>query len=508
MRMHTRNKRRILGLAAALSAVLIGLTGLAGIPANADNTTPPYPCWVGSPEGSDCTAFSGSSAAAWADQYALVNGETAPWSAFQDDCTNFISISLSEGGETFVGPIPPGAPPDNNTNDDNQWWFNEVNGAYTYSWTVANDQFTYAEIEHPISTFPYFWVADPYFNFDNNNETSEIGGTAAEGAFISNGGMGGADPIDNSNNIVDPMSPGDVVFYDWQYSGDQYGNGFFANHAGIVVATSGTDPNSGWTGVLVDAHTTGHFHAIWNLIPYNSQYQATTDAWYDLKYNGDPYFGFAAGARNQQLLRGRDLPKRTSDEPVPVSRPPAIQTPTSPQEQLAYSGSLHVRGNVPSATVGAAETTFQAAMVARQQILVPPTTQPASVAPRPASGALSQMASTGQQEASGLFTGPALQQETGILHNAQTTDAKSDVRVLGGGADNFHYSTATSLPSREIELHGTFQAWARFAQVQAGSRVVPATPHNTLDYVATLVRSGNSWKVLTFNWAFAPGSEP
>lgn len=84
----------------------------------------------------------------------------------------------------------------------------------------------------------------------------------------------------------------------------------------------------------------------------------------------------------------------------------------------------------------------------------------------------------------------------------------SDVRVLAGGAGDFHYALVRRITPDKIRLRGTVRTWERYAQAQAGKRVVLATPHNTLDVVATLVHAKGGWRISSFNWAFAPGSQP
>jgi hypothetical protein len=79
---------------------------------------------------------------------------------------------------------------------------------------------------------------------------------------------------------------------------------------------------------------------------------------------------------------------------------------------------------------------------------------------------------------------------------------------MGGGANDFHYAMVRRVSPTQIELRGTVRTWAKMAQVQHDGRVVPATPTNTLDVDSTLTLSGKTWKVSSFNWAFAPGSQP
>jgi hypothetical protein len=119
------------------------------------------------------------------------------------------------------------------------------------------------------------------------------------------------------------------------------------------------------------------------------------------------------------------------------------------------------------------------------------------------------MVSSGDRQISTLFIGTQLQSERATLAEAQALDATSNVRVTGGGADDFHYSLIKQLASGEVSVQGTVRTWEAFSQVQAGgSRVVPATPHNILDVKATLMHTAAGWKVSDLNWAFAPGSQP
>ena len=308
----------------------------------------------------------------------------------------------------------------------------------------------------------------------------------------------------DSNGVVAPINPGDPVFYDWTYSGDQYGDGFFANHVAIIVSSDGVDPVTGWTGPLIDEHTSNREHAVWSLIPYNSQAQ-TTAAWYTPMYSGDPYVGNAA-TRHAQRHVSQSGQRARSMKP---SQAPALATPSSPLGQLAYSRPRIVEGGLSRGTVAAVEQVFQAAMSTRQLMLVPPNTASSTIAQKPSSARLSQMVSSGDRQISTLFIGTQLQSERATLAEAQALDATSNVRVTGGGADDFHYSLIKQLASGEVSVQGTVRTWEAFSQVQAGgSRVVPATPHNILDVKATLMHTAAGWKVSDLNWAFAPGSQP
>lgn len=298
-----------------------------------------------------------------------------------------------------------------------------------------------------------------------------------------------------------PLAKGDIVFYNWDYTGDKYGSGFFGNHVAIVVAASGTDPKSGWTGPLVDEHTTNRKHAIWSLIPYNAQF-ATTGGWWDTFFNDGP-----PTRTTKHGLGGRRISGVRSPRMKP-GKPPAVSTPTTRSGQRAYSRPLRIEGNVPAAQLSGAEHAFQAGMIERQLLAVPTSPPDTSVALRPGAVALNHMVKVGNRRISRQFAGSALQAQRAALKNARLWEAGSDVRVLGGGADHFHYAQIKRISPTQIEIRGTVRTWAKVAQVQAGQRIVPATPANTLDTLATLTHSATGWKISTLSWAFAPGSQP
>lgn len=173
-------------------------------------------------------SYSGSGAASYADRYAVnYNGA---YYAFGDDCTNFVSQAFRAGGHKFHGTPQPIV-----LNADSQWWVYNGGAGRTYSWSVADKLGNFVNLYDS-------WTASKY---------------------QSAGSQGNGGP----SVIV----AGDPVFYIWDYrvTPVKY------NHASIVVGR-GTDPNSGWSGMLVDQHTTDRYHAIWNLIPYNSRWATTS----------------------------------------------------------------------------------------------------------------------------------------------------------------------------------------------------------------------------------------
>lgn len=175
-------------------------------------------------------AWSPSDAASYADRYAASPDDAYP--QFTDDCTNFVSQAIRYGGHPQKG-----TPSGSVLADDSQWWMQGTGGGRTHSWSVAHD----------LETF--FSVYD----------------THADGGHAQYSGDGSS-----LKNPPSPVAKGDAVFYLWDNR-----TGSQVNHAAILVGT-GTDPDSGLSGSLVDEHSSYRDHAIWNLKPYNSPWMYTT----------------------------------------------------------------------------------------------------------------------------------------------------------------------------------------------------------------------------------------
>lgn len=169
---------------------------------------------------SSALAFSGTGARDYANRWATARNSNYP--NFGSDCTNFVSQALHSGG---------GYPYTNyGSYNSNAWWvsWNGLWFSYTNSWSVTNSLRTFLILDYP------------------------------------GGWDWGFQPVQPSNQAL----YGDVFFYDWQ------GDGSY-EHASMEVAYSGTDANSGWSGNLIDQHTTDRYHAIWHLWPYNSNRYTT-----------------------------------------------------------------------------------------------------------------------------------------------------------------------------------------------------------------------------------------
>jgi Putative amidase domain len=181
-------------------------------------------------------AYNGGTAANYADQYwQNYNSNYPDFSSTLDDCTNFVSQSLHQGGFSYIGF-------EQNPTDDHNWWVNRNpwqilhpprGWDWAHSWSVAPENYNFL-----MWTYPGGW------NWGTTSGTT---------------------------NSAPPngLYRGDVLYYDW-------GDGHGRSHAAIQTYIQGTDPTTGWFGDLVDAHTTNHYHAIWTLEPYNAKASTTT----------------------------------------------------------------------------------------------------------------------------------------------------------------------------------------------------------------------------------------
>lgn len=186
---------------------------------------------------------SASTASAWTiDPGRVTSYANAYWSTmnpafpgFGDDCTNYVSQTLYYGGLPFQGsPFGSGG-----QNISNQWWANS--GSWTFSWSIADSLRAY------LANYRGFYTS--YSHYGSGWAASPAGSRV-----------------------------GAVIFYNW--GNDPNYPVPAAQHAGIVTYVNTRDPNSGYTGTLVNTHSNAHAQAIWTLAPYNSWYATTTAAVY------------------------------------------------------------------------------------------------------------------------------------------------------------------------------------------------------------------------------------
>ena len=175
-------------------------------------------------------AYNGAGAAAYADRYALSPNPSFMY--FGSDCTNFVSQAMYlGGGHRFVGSPYPGV-----YGNRAQWWVWGDGSGRTTSWSVADDLHYFLQVNSP-----------------GGVNMGEQSGAAANYPYSPAG-----------------VVTGDIIFYDFDvYKSSAY------THATIQVGIDKDSQGHGY-GNVVDEHTSPRKRVIWNLIPYNSQWQTTS----------------------------------------------------------------------------------------------------------------------------------------------------------------------------------------------------------------------------------------
>ena len=186
-------------------------------------------CGVLAATASPASAYSGSSAASYADRWATSFNGSYP--RFSSDCTNFVSQAVQHGGYPFRN---------YNASGIDSWW------EYGISSTAWNFSTSWINVQ----------------SYDNFLMVDSPGGIPE-----------GTAPGSSTNPYTpDSVVTGDVLFYDW-------GQGEGMSHAAIQVGI-GTDPNmypnQVWYGNYIDEHTNNRGHAFWSLKPYNAYWASTT----------------------------------------------------------------------------------------------------------------------------------------------------------------------------------------------------------------------------------------
>lgn len=187
-------------------------------------------------------AYDGFQAAVYSYNWACNGCRNPNYPPFYNDCTNFASQALHEGG---------GYPYRNygyDNGDDRSWWVQWTNSwppwAYTRSWPVAIDLATFLYYDYPGGWYKGLQCYGSGCHYDYHNDAQY----------------------------------GDILFYDW-------GAGENLSHSTVEGCYNCTDPNAPWfTGDVVNAHTSDRQLAMWTLWDYN-EHRYTTSIYL---YNIDP----------------------------------------------------------------------------------------------------------------------------------------------------------------------------------------------------------------------------
>lgn len=87
---------------------------------------------------------------------------------------------------------------------------------------------------------------------------------------------------------------------------------------------------------------------------------------------------------------------------------------------------------------------------------------------------------------------------------------RSGMRIVSGGAGQFTYKTVT-VGATSATIQGTVRVWLKLAQVRPDGSLDVATPANTLEVRARLVRgsaTSQDWRVDDYSSRFAAGGGP
>lgn len=105
------------------------------------------------------------------------------------------------------------------------------------------------------------------------------------------------------------------------------------------------------------------------------------------------------------------------------------------------------------------------------------------------------------------FDENAAPRERAVLANVLDAETHADERILGGGIRNLRI-TSIHISDDVATVNGVYYLWSRF-QHKVGRAWRVYEPGGDTDFQMTLVKGADGrWKVHTFTWSPAPGSEP
>ena len=86
----------------------------------------------------------------------------------------------------------------------------------------------------------------------------------------------------------------------------------------------------------------------------------------------------------------------------------------------------------------------------------------------------------------------------------------AQLRAGGGSADHFRYTRNQLVDPQHVSLAGSYTARSTVYLPDKDGRLVRADPTGVLDFTAQMERGAGTgqWRVASYTWDFAPGSEP
>ena len=126
----------------------------------------------------------------------------------------------------------------------------------------------------------------------------------------------------------------------------------------------------------------------------------------------------------------------------------------------------------------------------------------------PSEADLQEQVSAGKAAASDIF-GPGLaEKELRAVDASVAMQRGGNFRTLAGGINNLDiHSINIDASGSTAVVTGTVEVWSRTSLKNPDGAWHQAVPHNSIDFTMTLTNQ-NHWIVETFDWSFAPGSEP
>jgi len=106
-----------------------------------------------------------------------------------------------------------------------------------------------------------------------------------------------------------------------------------------------------------------------------------------------------------------------------------------------------------------------------------------------------------------FFAAPRLTEDVASGTSMLADEASTPSCLYGGGVDWVRLSAIT-IQGSSATATGQYRTWARVGAAGRGGLITIAEPHNTIAATFMLDRRSGAWRISSYGWRFAPGSEP
>jgi len=171
---------------------------------------------------------------------------------------------------------------------------------------------------------------------------------------------------------------------------------------------------------------------------------------------------------------------------------------------LLTAGLLVGAGLQPTQDERAIRSVISEALLAKQTLVVPPTSYLGGQVP---DAMQAEMLNRVSATLAKYYRGDPLARYSAAIQNSIRAMSDGKSRAFGGGISSLDIYQIAIRDNTALVTARAF-TWSEVGQVSPNGKMVKARPQNGEDFTFTLVKADGQWLINGESWTFVPGTEP